>query len=90
MLSYFIPISLLVLAGFTLGLLVGRVAWGSPKAIDQIPAKPVVPNERQHKDVVSERADVVSGRPATKRSGQELPVWQMKTLPAEKDANGHR
>ncbi len=33
MAGYFIPITLLVLAGFALGLLVGRLAWGPSKPI---------------------------------------------------------
>jgi hypothetical protein len=38
--SYFIPISLLVIAGFTLGVLVGRLAWGASKSeYVQAPAK---------------------------------------------------
>jgi hypothetical protein len=43
---YFVPISLLVLAGFTLGLLVGWLVWGSSKpAANREPKEPEGPWE---------------------------------------------
>ncbi len=48
MFPYFVPISLLVLAGFTLGLLVGWLVWGSSKsAANREPEKPEEGQERE-------------------------------------------
>ena len=66
MLSYFIPICLMVLAAFALGVLVGRLAWGSPSDADgdggggeNGPAK-------------------LNG--SSDSTNQDLPVWRMKEV----------
>lgn len=73
MISYFIPISLMVVAGFTLGLLVGRLAWGSPKtAAEREPADSLVPDEGQ---------EAASGSALPSHSTtQDLPVWRMTEI----------
>lgn len=74
MVSYFIPISLLVLGGFALGLLVGWLAWSSPKSQhDQAEKEYRVPAE-------SEEATSITSDPTIDHSAPDLPVWQMKEV----------
>lgn len=47
MAGYFIPITLLVLGGFALGLLVGRLAWGPSKSTTIVGAPPDALDQRQ-------------------------------------------
>ncbi len=74
MVSYFIPISLMVLSGFALGLLVGRLAWGSTESVtDREPEESTGPNEEQ------EAASTSPGE-AVQEPTQDLPVWWMKEV----------
>lgn len=74
MISYFIPISLMVLAGFALGLLVGRLAWGSSRSdTGRATEESTVPGEVQE-------AATTGSSSVFDEAGQELPVWRMKEV----------
>ena len=59
MISYFIPISLLVLAGFTLGVLVGRLAWGASKS-EQVQTPPEPADLPESAEGTESSAEVVA------------------------------
>lgn len=83
MAGYLVPISLLVLASFTLGLLVGRLLWAS----SNVPANQ--PDEPEAQDVEPEETST-SVRPAAGRVTEDPPTWQMKEVssPQQPDAVG--
>lgn len=85
MFSYFLPISLLVLAGFTLGLVVGWLTWvSSREPADQEPAEheptsdyppepaPFIPDPLTEWSVVPDHVP--------DWSALELPVWRMREI----------
>ena len=89
MISFFLPISLLVLAGFTLGLLVGWLTWVSSKGSDD--QEPVVP-EGPHNTFEPTRSipDPVSNRSvirdqAPDHSTSDLPFWRMREVSPWRD-----
>ena len=76
MISYFVPISLLVLAGFGLGLLVGRLTWASSKsAAARKTGAPEAPT-------VTQEGAPTSSRPASHGRIKDLPVWRIREVPA--------
>lgn len=74
MFTYFIPIGLLVLAGFALGLIVGRLAWASTRSsakkaetADEVPA-------------AEERSASSGPRSVFRHSAPDLPTWRMRQI----------
>lgn len=69
MLSYFVPITLMVLAGFLLGLMVGRLAWGGSKVESVRTRVPEV-----------DQADLQDGTVEKVEASATLPVWEMEEV----------
>ena len=65
MLSYFIPICLMVLAAFALGVLVGRLAWGSSSS---------------DADADGDESGPAKLNGSSDSANQDLPVWRMKEV----------
>ncbi len=98
MTTYFIPISLMVLAAFALGLLVGRLAWRS-----SAPSRPTpVRNQRTVDSAASSKVDgnptLASDGDDTSSSGDDdsvperlsiegVPVWHMEEVKPERADN---
>lgn len=85
MINYFVPISLLVLAGFSLGLLVGWLTWVSSKEpADREPAEQVTPDDTlEPAPSVPDRLanwSVIRDQ-AADWSPSDLPFWRMRELP---------
>lgn len=82
MVSYFVPISVLVLAGFALGLLVGRLAWASStSAAGNEPTEPAGPDE-------THETGWAILRPSSRRSTHDLPTWTVRVVPDQPDGAG--
>lgn len=81
MFSVFLPISLLVLAGFTLGLLVGWLTWVYSKAsTNQERAEQEIPNDAPER-APDPPSDWAAGRdPVADWSTSNLPVWRMREV----------
>ncbi len=97
MFPYFVPISLLVLAGFTLGLLVGWLVWGSSKpAANREPEEPEGPEEPEERQESTEPQEpdeppqpneTQVAAPAglhsvSPESTPDPPIWQVREVPA--------
>lgn len=83
MFSVFLPISLLVLAGFTLGLLVGWLTWVYSKAsANQERAEQEIPTGAPEPAPAPDPpADRSAGPdPFADRSTSNLPVWRMREV----------
>lgn len=94
MFSYFVPISLLVLAGFALGLVVGWLTWvSSRRPADEEPAdqgtpgdppepEPLIPDPTPDRstilDTAPERSTIVDTAPD--RSTSDLPFWRVREV----------
>ncbi|MDH3302279.1 MAG: hypothetical protein OES24_17410 [Acidimicrobiia bacterium] len=84
MFSYFLPISLLVLAGFTLGLVVGWLTWvSSREPADQEPANQTTSEDPPEPatflpDPLTDWSVIPDHVPDW--STLDLPVWRMREI----------